>query len=239
MLPNEKIEANGKKPAETEIETRQEQRFSPLNDMELRISPGDGGKSVMTGYAAKYNKWSEDLGGFFERIKEGAFDEALKDCDVRALKNHDKNLLLGRTASKTLRLESNTVGLKFELDIPDTTTGRDTAEEIKRGDISGCSFAFRVGSDEWKNLEDGRVERTVTKIERLYDIGPVTYPAYHDTTVAVRSLDQFRQTASEKAAEDEQTEKETKEQKRKRRLDIESKYRRAGRIIKNNRPAED
>ena len=164
-----------------------ERRVMAIDDIELRVTDGDEPK--ITGYAAKYNKWSLDLGGFREKIKKGAFDEAMEVSDVRALKNHDPNLLLGRTTSGTLRLSSNSVGLGFEIDPPDTSTGRDTVTEIRRKDITGCSFSFTTAEDDWKYLEDGSVERTIIRVGELFDVGPVTYPAYPDTTVAARSLE--------------------------------------------------
>jgi HK97 family phage prohead protease len=226
-----------------------EMRVLSPEDVELRVVGDDEPK--ITGYAAKYGKWSMDLGGFTERIRRGAFDEAIMESDVRALKNHDPNLLLGRTASETLRLESNSVGLKFEVDVPKTTTGTDTVEEIRRGDLSGCSFAFTVSEDDWKYNEDGTVERTIRKVDRLFDVGPVTYPAYPDTTVAARSLDAFRSSAKreQESAEESQPQAESEEQqaeqkKEPKNLDfdtrnrIERDYRRAGRMIERNRPAE-
>jgi len=174
-----------------------ERRILPVDDIELRVSDGDEPK--LSGYAAKYGKWSLDLGGFVERIKAGAFDEALEKCDIRCLKNHDPNLLLGRTTSKTLRLNSNSVGLHFEDDVPGTTTGKDVVEEIRRKDITGCSFSFTVASDEWKYTDDdGPVQRTITKIDELFDVGPVTYPAYPDTAVAARSLDAFKKNTEQR-----------------------------------------
>ena len=167
-----------------------ESRVLLVEDVELRVSDGDNPK--ISGYAAKFGKWSLALGGFTERIKAGAFDEALEISDVRALKNHDPNLLLGRTTSGTLKLSVNSVGLKYEVDPPDTTTGRDTIEEIRRKDITGNSFSFTVAEDDWKYNEDDTVQRTIIKFGELFDVGPVTYPAYPDTTVAVRSLEAFR-----------------------------------------------
>jgi len=172
----------------TEKKATREMRVLCPEDVELRISEGDTPK--ITGYAAKFGKWSQDLGGFREKIKKGFFDDVLED-DVRGLKNHDANLLLGRSP-KTMRLSVNSVGLRFEIDPPDTSVGRDTVEEIRRGDISGCSFAFGVAEDVWEYLEDGTVERILVKASRLFDVGPVTYPAYPDTTVAARSLDAFK-----------------------------------------------
>ena len=178
--------ANEIKPDESRIE----RRILATEDVEMRVTDGD--KPKITGYGAKFGKWSLDLGGFTEKIRKGAFDEALENSDVRALKNHDPNLLLGRTSSGTMRLSGNSVGLRFEVDVPDTVTGRDTVTEIRRGDLSGCSFSFTTAEDDWKYNEDGTVERTIIKVGKLYDVGPVTYPAYPDTTVAARSLDAFK-----------------------------------------------
>lgn len=178
------------------LPTDAERRVVVVEDAELRVEPSDGdGPGNLRGYAAKFKKWSVDLGGFIERIMPGAFTEAIKDADVRSLKNHDSNLLLGRTTAGTLELEENKTGLQFKNPLPNTTTGRDTAEEVRRGDLSGCSFSFRLaeeGGDEWHYDKDGTVRRTIHKIAKLFDVGPVTFPAYTDTSVALRSLDKFR-----------------------------------------------
>ena len=167
-----------------------ERRTMIVADAELRVAEGEQCK--LTGYAAKYGKQT-DLGFFKEKIAAGAFDEALKSSDARALKNHDPNLLLGRESSGTLRLKSNSVGLQFEVDMPDTTAGRDTVEEIRRGDLNGCSFAFTVAEDEWKHTEGETSERTIVRIGKLYDVGPVTFPAYEDTSVSVRALEMAKE----------------------------------------------
>lgn len=176
-------------------EQNTERRVVVTDDAELRIEPNsDGnGPGTMSGYAAKFNKWSADLGGFVERIMPGAFKDAIDDADVRALKNHDSNLLLGRTKAGTLELEENKTGLRFKVKLPDTTAGRDVAAEVKRGDITGCSFSFTVeeNGDEWLE-KDGIIKRTIRVFKRIFDVGPVVFPAYPDTSVAVRSLEQFR-----------------------------------------------
>jgi hypothetical protein len=222
-----------------------ERRVMVVDEMELRVSDGDNPK--ITGYAAKFGKWSKDLGGFREKIKVGAFDDVLGD-DVRGLKNHDPNLLLGRTKSKTMKLAANKTGLRFDINTPDTNVGRDTVEEIRRGDISGCSFSFIVDTDEWKYLQDDTVERTIIKVRQLFDVGPVTYPAYPDTTVATRSLEKLKEERkgevedeerkAKKAEELEEKKKQDETEKRKSQREIKRKYDHAGRIINRNKSAE-
>lgn len=217
-----------------------ERRILSVDDIELRVTDDDNPR--ITGYAAKFGIFT-DLGWFREKIKAGAFDEALKTSDVRCLKNHDPNLILGRTTSKTLRLESNSVGLKFDNDMPDTTTGKDTREEIRRGDISGCSFSFTVDDEEWKHFKDKPSDRTIIKVGRLFDVGPVTYPAYPDTTVAARSLEALKKENTEHRTpnaegegkgenhEAESEVKEETEEQRAQRRGIEIGYKKCGRNI--------
>jgi HK97 family phage prohead protease len=161
---------------------------------ELRIDRAEGRGVKLGGYAAVFNSESLDLGGFTERISRGAFENALKG-DVRALVNHDRNLILGRTKAGTLRLAEDERGLAFEVDLPDTTAGRDLAVSVERGDITGMSFAFRVadGGDQWAKVGPGRWLRTLLNIESLPDISPVTYPAYPATELGFRAADASRE----------------------------------------------
>ncbi len=170
-----------------------------IKNVELRADTNDDGITVISGYAARFNSWSEDLGGFRERIKPGAFKKALMTSDVRLLYNHDtNNLPLGRTP-KTLRLTEDTKGLRFEGDLPDTQLARDLTIAIQRGDISGNSFSFTVeeGGDEWRE-KDGIKNRTIIEFEELFDIGPVVFPAYSSPKVKVsqRSLDKAKELKS-------------------------------------------
>lgn len=218
-----------------------ERRVLAFEQGEMRIASDEPRR--LQGYAAKYGIQT-DLGWFREKIKAGAFDEALKDSDARALKNHDPNLLLGRESSGTLRLESNTVGLRFEIDVPDTTTGRDTLEEVRRGDLAGCSFAFTVAEDQWKHKEGEQSERTIVRIGRLFDVGPVTYPAYEDTTVVARSVEAVReQREQEGEASEEEPEEKAPEISPERRREVDYSYREMGRIVNyvedKNRSAEN
>lgn len=149
------------------------------------------GKSnpVIVGHAAVFNSLSEDLGGFQERIHKNAFDDVL-DNDVRAFFNHDPNHLLARTSSGTLKLAVDEKGLKYEFSVPDTSSGRDLLVSMERGDISQSSFAFTIEDDSW-DQEDGIDIRTINKVKRLYDVSPVSIPAYpgaNDLAVAQRSL---------------------------------------------------
>lgn len=166
---------------------KQERRNFTLT--ELRIEQRDDG-DVGIGHAAVFDSPSQDLGGFIEEVDRGAFDGVLED-DVRALFNHDANFILGRTKSGTLRLSVDDKGLRYEFDIPDTSAGRDLKVSMERGDIDQSSFGFRVKEDEWRELDDGTVKRTILELERLYDVSPVTFPAYPDTDVAKREYRAF------------------------------------------------
>lgn len=172
---------------------QREERRVGFGKLEIRAK-AETEPPTLVGYAAKYDSWSEDLGGFKERIQPGAFDKALKEeHDVRALVNHDSNLVLGRTKAGTLRLKADDVGLRMEVDLPDTQAARDLATSVQRGDIDQMSFGFMVGAGGslW-DLEADPVERTITEVDRLLDVSVVTFPAYPQTEVALRALDQAR-----------------------------------------------
>ena len=166
-------------------------RYTP-GGIEIRsdVRKGDGTIGTIRGYSAVFDSPSEDLGGFREFIAPGAFTRTLADgADVRGLLNHDSNLILGRTASGTMRMGEDKRGLWYEIDVPDTQTGRDTLVSIKRGDVSGSSFAFLAKDDKWETV-DGEQQRTLLDVD-LYDSGPVTTPAYPATVAAasMRSLE--------------------------------------------------
>lgn len=153
---------------------------------ELRAK-GDGDRKIV-GYGAVFNKLSENLGGFREVIAPGAFDGVLND-DVRALFNHDRNVVLGRTKASTLRLLVDSEGLQYEIDPPDTQQARDLIVSMDRGDIDQSSFGFYIDEDKWEEDDDGRVVRTVLKLKRLFDVSPVTFPAYPDAPSTARDLE--------------------------------------------------
>lgn len=153
----------------------------------LKAAAGDGPEARrIGGYAALFNVVSEELWGFREEIAPGAFAQTLQDgTDVRALFNHDPNLVLGRSTAGTLRLQEDDRGLAFEIDLPDTSYAQDLWRLIERRDVSQMSFGFLVVTDEWR-MQDGLPLRTVRTAD-LFDVSPVTYPAYAETNVAVRS----------------------------------------------------
>lgn len=154
---------------------------------EVRASPLEDGSAGLRfeGYAALFNSWSQDLGGFREQIAPGAFAKSLPADDIRALMNHDPNYVLGRNRSGTLVLAEDDRGLHFDVRAPDTQWARDLAESVKRGDINQCSFGFLAIRDDWRTA-DGLDERTLQEV-RLFDVSIVTYPAYPETNAGIRT----------------------------------------------------
>lgn len=155
---------------------------------DLEVRAGDSGKTI-GGVAVVYNSETSIADYFREKILPGAFGNSLQG-DIRALMGHDSNIILGRTSAKTLRLKDAANALSFEIDLPDTQAGRDVATSIQRGDLKGMSFGFMVTKQEW---DDTGPMPTRSVIEaQLFEISVVGDPAYGDTTVAMRSLDEAR-----------------------------------------------
>lgn len=143
---------------------------------------------TISGYAAVFDKDSQDFGGWVERIDKRAFDDVLDD-DVFALFNHDPNQVLARNKAG-LKLSIDEHGLRYSFQAPNTTLGNDLHELIRSKVITQSSFAFRVKAQEWIHSEDRTKPsvRIIKKVARLYDVSPVTYPAYPDTSVGTRSF---------------------------------------------------
>jgi HK97 family phage prohead protease len=162
-----------------------ERRYMPF--AEFRAV--DGGKKLRGHFATYQQPYS--LGMFDEQIAPEAFD-GVWDDDVRALFNHDQNFPLGRTKAGTLKLSNDATGPVAEIDLPESATM--LREAIERGDVDQMSFGFTVAEDAWEvtNEETGRELRTITKIGRLFDVSPVTFPANPNTDIAMRSLSEFR-----------------------------------------------
>lgn len=166
---------------------------------EVRME-GEGNKARIVGYGAKFKVRSQDLGGFVEVIDPGFFNPAIEEAqDVRGLFNHDPSLILGRTKPRTMELVVDDIGIYYRITPGDNQAGRDAVVSIGRGDVDGSSFGFTVAEDRWDLMGD-TVVRTLLKIHTLYDVGPVTYPAYPSATtgieVAKRSMQEWKSKVS-------------------------------------------
>ena len=143
----------------------------------------------LIGHASVFGQMAPMAGGY-EQMASTAFDAALEDpkTDVRALVNHNPTMVLGRQSSKTLSLSVDKEGLRFEIELPDTSYARDLRELVARGDVTGASFGFIPGEDAVSRAPDGKQIRTHTSVARLLDVSPVTWPAYEGATVALRHV---------------------------------------------------
>ncbi|MDG4826026.1 HK97 family phage prohead protease [Asanoa sp. WMMD1127] len=170
-----------------------------LSEVEVR-SAGEN-RHTIVGYAYRFNARSQNLGGFKETILEGAGAESVKADDIRALMNHDPNLILGRNRAETLRVAEDSNGLHYEIDADERISYvRDLLIALERGDVSQSSFGFQVNpqGEAWTRDEDDFPLRSVSSL-RLFDVSPVTYPAYltSDSQVAKRALDMAASFGSE------------------------------------------
>lgn len=159
---------------------------------ELRAESIEG--RTITGYAAKFDSWSELIMGWFrEKIARSAF-YGCDLSDVIMCFNHNVDDILARTTSGTLKLSVDDIGLRFDFDAPNTTRGNDMLELVRRGDINKCSFRFVVETDEWRYADDKNQleydERTIIKFAMLKDVALVVFPAYKDTEANVRHLEE-------------------------------------------------
>ncbi len=178
---------------------------------ELRIAENDSGGSVIEGHAAVFDSWSETLGGIFpfkEIVRKGAFNESIGKDDIRALFNHDPNYVLGRNRAGTLELVEDEVGLRVRITPPDTTWAKDLQASIRRGDITQMSIGFIVEEDKW-STENGMDTREIHKVQ-LFDVSPVTFPAYTATDVGVRAMEEYNGYKAEQRNKAEAAEKTAK-----------------------------
>ena len=165
------------------------ERRTASEGVELRQ---EGETLTAVGYASVFDRMSQNLGGFVERVAPGTFRSTIKQADVRALFNHEPDQLLGRSGNGSLRMSEDDKGLFYEIDLNvETTLGRDVAAHLKRADLYGSSFGFRTISDEWGETDDGYPMRTLTEVA-LRDLGPVVFPAYEASEASLRSLAESR-----------------------------------------------
>ena len=165
---------------------------------EWRVMRDDGQPIKIAGHAAIFDQLSDPIMGFREKIAPGAFKKSIRrKDDVRALWNHDPNYVLGRTKSGTLKLKEDDIGLAIEIEPPDTQWANDLITTIERGDVDQMSFGFVVIKEEWnEDHKKGETTRTLEEVD-LYDVSPVTFPAYPQTDVAVRAKEILETRAKE------------------------------------------
>jgi HK97 family phage prohead protease len=192
------------------------------NKIEKRSNPIDqiDGNKV-SGYAIVFNSRSVDLGGFYEQIEESALDEEIiNSSDIFAVLNHDRNrgiLARSRNGKGSLQLTIDKRGLRYEFELADTPIAQELRSYLERGEITNSSFGFTIDKENWAK-EDGYYVRTVKRFGRLYDVSPVFQPAYLDTTVAKRAIEDMKTKESEAQKKLEEL-KAAEERKRKEELD--------------------
>lgn len=183
---------------------KKEMRMLPLT--ELRVSDHED-KHEFVGHAAVFDSWSETLGGIFpfkEKVRKGAFKQSIGVDDIRALFNHDPNYVLGRNKVGTLELEEDDIGLRVKITPPETSWAKDLATSIRRGDISQMSIGFVVEEDKW-TTDNGVDTRELIKV-RLFDVSTVTFPAYTQTDVGIRAMDEYKSYKNEQLQKEKETE---------------------------------
>jgi hypothetical protein len=160
--------------------------------IKLRSIDRDGGRHI-EGHAAVFDTLSQVIWNFREVIRHGAFADAIARSDVRALWNHNPDYVLGRTKSDTLALREDERGLAVDIIPPDTQFARDLMTSMDRGDIDQMSFAFTISEDRWYTDESGMTIREIISIDQLFDVSPVTYPAYTETDVSARTQEKYKE----------------------------------------------
>jgi HK97 family phage prohead protease len=152
----------------------------------------DAGKLKIAGYSVLFDVETRFGNWLIETVAPGACKKTIKEGDIRCLFNHDPSRILGRSekgAMKTLRLKEDSKGLEYEADLPNTSYANDLRESIDRGDVTGCSFQFRTIKDKWSYSQNRAEPDRVQILEmQLYDVGPVTFPQYPETSVGLRSV---------------------------------------------------
>ncbi len=162
-----------------------ERRNYLIEDVEIRSEEGQ--PTILSGYAAVFDKLSVPLWGFREKIQKGAFANSIRKNNVRALWNHNSDFPLGSTKAKTLMLKEDNKGLDFDLELPDNSWGKDAAIATKRKDVEGMSFGFTVVKDEWDRSKKDNPIRTLVEVN-LIEISLTPFPAYPATTVSARNI---------------------------------------------------
>ena len=180
-----------------------ETKIKEIRNFSGMVRRAEGDNRRVEGVAVVFNQWSEDLGGFREKIAPGALDGVIARSDIFALLDHDRRRgILGRSKrgdQVSLQLDVREDGLHYAFEAPETDLGNEVLSCLQRGEIGGSSFAFTVLEDQWERVGD-EYQRTIMKIDELYDVSPVYSPAYPQTTCDLRGLDALK--AEERAEEE-------------------------------------
>lgn len=165
-----------------------ERRFLSMQGAELRA---DDTGHKLTGYAAVFNVEAIITGAWREEVAPGAFAKTIFEHDIRALWNHNDNIVLGRKKAGTLKLSEDGHGLLTEIDPPDNEWGRPVFDAVKRGDVTGMSIQFRAIKQEWTKPPEGSPDlpKRTLREAKLYDVSPVTYPAFESTSIGTRAAE--------------------------------------------------
>jgi len=170
-----------------------ERRFLSVTACPVRLEERGSDPPFVVGYAAVFHD-DADPGTEYqlyddlrERVMPGCFDRSLKEDDCRGLLNHSPDQLLGRMGAGTLKLSCDAKGLRYQIQPPDTQAGRDVCALIRRGDLTGSSFSFQARAVSHIRQKDGTAVRELRDVQ-VFDVGPVTFPAYASTSVGMRAV---------------------------------------------------
>lgn len=184
-----------------------EQKTKEIRNIKGVVKRAEGESRRVEGVAVVFDSWSEDLGGFREKIAPGALDGVIERSDIFALLDHDRRRgILGRSKrgdQVSLKLEVRDDGLHYSFEAPETALGNEVLSCLERGEIDGSSFAFTVLEDQWERVGD-EYQRTITKIDELFDVSPVYSPAYSQTSCDLRGLENLKAEERAKAEAEEQ-----------------------------------
>lgn len=170
-----------------------QKRVFTVNPEVRAASEGGDGSIGVSGHAAVFDTPSQPIydfwdGSFIEEVRKGAFLKTIGEADIRFLVNHDPNYVLARNKSGTLRLSEDEIGLAVDADLAPTQAGRDLGLLMARGDVTQMSIMFSVVKDDWAGTRDGLPLRVISEI-KLYDVSAVTFPAFEETDIGMRSRD--------------------------------------------------
>src|SRR5690554_3522740 len=149
----------------------------------------EDGQKYIEGYFIKYNEETELWPGVFEEVAPGSVTKSLKDNDIRAIFNHNAEIVLGRTGNNTVKFEDRKEGLWASIKVnPNDKQANDIHARIERGDVDGSSFGFNIIKEDIYDREDGTVKFTLREID-LHEVSPCTFPAYPTTSIQARKKD--------------------------------------------------